>query len=49
VQGKECLKKTFTGKQLKIRTEDLAPGIYMIKISESNQVIYQAKAIRVTK
>jgi hypothetical protein len=49
MQGKLCLKKSFAGKQIKIRTEDLKPGFYSITVSSANKIIYQTKGIRITK
>ena len=47
MHGKLCMKKHVSGKQIKIATEDLAPGVYVITVSERNQIIYQTKGIRI--
>jgi hypothetical protein len=47
MQGKLSLKKSVSGKQVKIRTDDLAPGLYFIRFIEGNRVIYQTKGIRI--
>ncbi len=49
MRGKQCLKKSVSGKQIKIRTEDLTPGFYLITVSSGNKIIYQAKGIRAAK
>jgi len=46
MQGKLCLKKSVSGKQIKIQTEDLVPGVYLITVSSGNKIIYQTKGIR---
>lgn len=47
MQGKQCLKKSVSGKHIKINTEDVAPGLYMITVFQNNKLIYQVKGIRV--
>ncbi|MGB3078046.1 MAG: T9SS type A sorting domain-containing protein [Saprospiraceae bacterium] len=47
MQGKLCLKKPVSGKQIKVGTEDLMPGFYLIRLFEGNKVIYQGKGIRI--
>ncbi len=46
LQGRVCLKKPVSGKQINIRTEELVPGFYLIRLFEGNKIIYQAKGIR---
>lgn len=48
MQGKLCLKKSFSGKQLKIPTADLAPGYYMITVKENGKVIANSKAVKIS-
>ena len=47
IQGKQCLKKSVSGKQVRIGTDGLALGTYLITVSEGNKIIYQKKGIRV--
>ncbi|MEP7265156.1 MAG: T9SS type A sorting domain-containing protein, partial [Bacteroidota bacterium] len=49
MQGKQCLKKSVSGKQIKINTSDLVSGLYIITVSESNKILYQTKGIRIGK
>ena len=48
MQGKVCLRKSVSGKEIKIRTEDLAPGFYMFKVSDVSKVIYQSRGMRIS-
>jgi hypothetical protein len=47
MQGKQCMRKIVSGKQIKLSTEDLARGSYLITISAGNKIIYQSSGIRV--
>ncbi|MEO8087636.1 MAG: T9SS type A sorting domain-containing protein [Bacteroidota bacterium] len=49
MQGKQCLKKSVSGKQIKIRTEDLRPGFYTVTVSTGNKIIYQTNGIRISE
>jgi hypothetical protein len=48
-QGRLCLKKSVSGKQIKISTGDLVSGVYLITVFSGNKIVYQAKGIRMTK
>lgn len=48
LQGKQCAKKTVSGKKVLINTNDLAPGIYIVSVHSGNELIYQTKIAKLT-
>jgi hypothetical protein len=47
MNGKLCLKKSVSGNHINFRTEDLAPGIYMITVSDGKKIVYQTKGLHI--
>ncbi|HZV69537.1 MAG TPA: T9SS type A sorting domain-containing protein [Saprospiraceae bacterium] len=49
MQGRQRLKKSFSGSHVKISTEDLGPGLYVITVFSGNKIVYQANGIRISE
>ena len=49
VRGRECMKKSFSGKQFLMRSGELVPGVYLITVSSGGDIIYQTKVVRVAQ
>jgi hypothetical protein len=46
--GRQCARKTLSGKRTHINTNDLVPGIYIVSVHCGNEIIYQTKVAKLS-